>query len=443
MTYVFGKKSILLVFLCLGLGCAPFKPDDGGYKVRIPLDDGTGHYRLRTVSIRSVPDLSTMSGSTAVLLNAGHLKVDLDGENYTYEKGNSPTAHFLKSGDTWYPSDFPSLSMVTALYHFEALRDFYGSIQEANGKRATDGIDFPRTVLYDFDFDRIEDHKDQHAYNNAAYSPPFDVFMINPNTRATNIPVGMNGGVLAHEFLHNVFQIRISAASANLVAQGKLSEDDRKSLAKPLHQSFTNEWLERQYVKLVSNFCAAKKERTGPKFTSEDTKNFNKLILSSINEAVADYFGYEYSGNHGWILPSMPAAESRDPEFKRSFDCSSDAQKAYLWANINHKEKTFDEHELGAYFVHFLYEVAKIHKAGSAGGTPDFDVTRKNVLTFMTDYAQAVGSNFHSKFLSMGDVVKIFLKIDSSPEVCRKAQEVFPTELGEDKSLCTTKGVTL
>jgi len=92
--------------LFCALGCSStFEPGAGGtYKVRIPISDRAGHYHLETVTLTSVTNLSSLSGSVVNLRVNGqtqeHLQSNGMKQVWITNMGTVPTAHFIKSSES-------------------------------------------------------------------------------------------------------------------------------------------------------------------------------------------------------------------------------------------------------------------------------------------------------------------------------------------------------
>jgi uncharacterized membrane protein YgcG len=521
-------KSVLLKFFCLSAvlvaisACQKLTPDNGVYKVRIPVDNGQGHYVLQTKELRTVTDLSAMAGSTAVFKSDGRFDINLDYDgkavvmNSNY--GNTPAAQFVHSSGVYIPADYVSLSMTAAMYHFEAIKNFYDTFG------ANKDLKFPRTVLINVVEAYRRGDEQMVSSNNAAYVPSLDVFFINPY-KQPDVPLPLNGGVLAHEYLHSVFATKFNMTSMNLRDQGLITPAQFESLKHVLSAFRLDEWKsvkpfnETAYAEAFARDHHHRDDHNGDSgnggsngnsgdtgsgsgsstggansgdngdsshtghnhdhhsgdshsgdngdtgddpspdvpptgdpggsgdrpthptapppddvtMSAPEIRAANDLIFSAINEGVADYYGYEYTGNPGWIVPSLPSQTFRDLSQNKTFTLSSLEQKKIIRKSISSHdpEARIDEHGLGAYFSHFLYIVSS-----SQGGWGS-DKTERNTLDFLDRYSTLFAQNRDTRFISMGDLVRLYFAEDPAPaSVCPQIVEMFPGELNYSNLSC-------
>ena len=98
----------------------------------------------KTRELHTVSDIYAMAGTAAVFSANGHFDIDEDDSGHAYieeghENGTTPSAHFLKTDDdVYHATDFMSLSMASAMYHFENIKSFYDEFS------ATEGMVFPK-----------------------------------------------------------------------------------------------------------------------------------------------------------------------------------------------------------------------------------------------------------------------------------------------------------
>ncbi len=413
-------KSLPLLFL---LACHQNPPNQSGnYRVRIPLDDGTGHYSEQTVEIPNVKNLAAMATDTVVVRNEGTPSVEADSNgNLTSADpsfGNTPNAHFLKVGDIYYPSDYETLAMSTLLYHFSSIKTFFDRFG------ANEGLAFPRMVMNDVAEFKVNDQVVPMS-NNARYVPFFDVFWINPYSE-DNVSLAFNGGVLAHEYTHSIFQVESKKYE-------KLKLD--------LKTTLEDEW--QKYKARSSQECKTafpSDDDKEVKLSLSEMKKANNLISGALNEAIADYYGFEYSKNPSFIMASFSNATDRDLSKEKKFLFSYNQQKSWIKNSLSKDSCGIDTHAVGAYFAAFLYLAScphddvklpgEIHCPKDALGS---EGTQRQTLKFISRYLKQLDENFTTEFVSLGEAVKLFFKglgkKGSESELCRQTANLFPGEL--------------
>lgn len=165
--------------------------------------DGT--LGLKDVTLLTIEDLEAVSGSPATIF--GDAAVALPSGGRPADGGSSRAAlvshprrvhaTWVMDGDVAVASDYDSLLMFTAYAHFEAAALFYTGV----GFIATDA-EVP--VYYEPEVvggDTIG----LPDTDNAAFFADADAFILLPMSILQDVPLGMNPGVIAHEYAHRVW----------------------------------------------------------------------------------------------------------------------------------------------------------------------------------------------------------------------------------------------
>ncbi|MDZ4676133.1 MAG: hypothetical protein SGI74_01380 [Oligoflexia bacterium] len=394
MKRVICKISVLMAIVFIAMSCTKKEPKYNGiYKVRIPLEDGQGQYRFTTVELRSVSDIQSMTGSVANLKYGG--KVSHEVENLkakdwgiidTKISGqNTPSAHFATVGDVLIPTDYTSLLLSTVMYHTEGTKTFY------DGFNANDKLEFPYAVIVDpehiFTDKRFETYP---ITNNAAYISMLDLFVYHPYKR-DELPLGFNGGIVAHEYFHRIFHAKTNFVMTQLA--------DRTAELTPDPQDITD-------------------------LTPEQLAKVNVLLASALNEGLADYFAYEYSKNPAWMLPSAKKNLSRDVQVKKNVAGNKKQQlKDIVDHNLNEDSprRRLEQHEIGSIYASFFYRLSNIWGA---------EKTKIAILNFLPRFAENFTKNRKTDFMSMGETISVFFNDEKlSPDVCSEVLSVFGDEL--------------
>ena len=124
-----------------------------------------------------------------------------------------------------------------------------------------------------------------------------------------------------------------------------------------------NEWLAKPQDTLlqqnVVSFASAPLLATAPPtpnpaptLSASDLKLANTFLFNSVNEGIADYFGYEYSNNSAWIIASLPSQNFRVLSDSKQFLASVDVQeKRFIESSkTTDTSRMLDVHGIGALF---------------------------------------------------------------------------------------------
>jgi len=423
--HVLGKILIILGAVMVSAACQKLEPSNGIYKVRIPMDDGSGNYVHTTAELRTVKNLEAMEAESTVIKTGGEIETKpADEGNLFYVEdsgGFTPKAQFLHIDDTYYPSNFLSLGLVTALYHFESVKEFFDTF---GGNRH---LSFPAIVRYDVK--RIA-HKNGRKYSsidNAAYMPILDVFLLMPY-EGDEVPLSLNGGVLAHEYFHRVYSARHDVVLRDLQKKGKMQLGSNHRIDSKLTSVDPNEW-----ANVTSPAGVVKADTDSDIDEEEDKKNFeryNILVGRSINEAIADYFAYVYTRNPDWISPSLKEGWFRDVSHRKRFRRSEKAQKIWMLKSFDSKKLNdkIDVHILGAYFANFLYKVSR-----DWGN----ERTLAQTMIFLDRYFAKVLSQGTDKYFSWGKIADIFFESQKpGAKLCKSVLNIYS---GEKIKACEKK----
>lgn len=448
----FLKNTMILALLtAVGAGCHRQPPASDVYKVRIPLESALGTYELRTAELRTVKSLTAMSGTVANIRVEGTPEVWTDKRGrisrINPSLGQTPNALFVKQGEVYHPADNITMIMATLMYHFENIKNFF------DGLGGNEGIVFPRTVMFNVEKYKINGLS-YRAANNAAFMREMDVFWIHPY-RGGDIPIAINGGALAHEYAHSVFHVRSKQALEDLFRSGEIDFDERNQFIRLMSQSLLDEWNQKEGRSLTQDDeglqqFPAPAENTEVPLTANETLRANMIIYDAINEGVADYFGYEYAGNPGYISTSISNQSERNLSLRKSFFQTAREQREWIKSSIHGPEEMrISPHELGSYFSHFLY-LSSCRVSHQDYACVENNWTPRQTLQYTLDfigrYSAELVRRGRSEYLSLGKVLEIFFegvsdKADNRGS-CRMAALVFPGDANPER-LCGLAGKAL
>ncbi len=274
--------SILIwVFGLAMISACTRNPYSGASKLfQIPISDAHGQYSLQTVELSTLGDPRTMEGAAAqIKVNPVVTTEGLDGQ--------MPAARFILSSDgVMIPMDYVSMQLTTVYYHVEKLWELEKSIHLENV------LARPRKLGLSVGL--IDPGDDRKIVNNALFYAPLDVTLLVPYERS-NIPISMNGGILAHEHFHALFSELMGPKIANLRSSS-------------LWEKAPVEILD------LTNDVDIPEKLTGP----VKIRKYNAVLLRALDEGLADFWGWVYTGDDSFVAASLPELEMRRSLFKLS-----------------------------------------------------------------------------------------------------------------------------
>lgn len=323
---------MLILGALLGLfqGCKPAPEPvapQGNIAVQIPVvvgEEDNSHYELKTVTLMGIASLREVRGVFAQFFYAPGLV-----ENRL--NGDSPIAYFAKTKDqVFVPKDQRSLQMATLYYHMQNL------ITAAQDLGITTKAPFQVGVNTRVKGDEAL------ASNNAFYDGRSKAMLFVPYT-ASELPISVNAGIVAHEFFHSIFYSKVLAP----LSQRKTSVSQKLSDLN------------------VHSFESSSRETIDVVLTEPEL--FNETYLRGINEGLADFWGWAYTNDPDFLKWSLSKHKERRTLKKQS--------KAYYQTQDDIK-KTINEvkgstqntsqaltnyiYEVGTPYARFLKELVHI-----------------------------------------------------------------------------------
>lgn len=204
------------------------------FKTQIVVGSATG-LQFQIVELEGVQNQKTLEGEVVEFYLA-------PGEQNSELVGPHAVAKFIQNSEgVFIPTNSLSLQMVSLYYHMQALKKL--EIQSL-GKTF---VKWPRKIGL-----QVKTNSAETRFNNAFYNNKLDVMFFVPYVDQ-ELPLPLNGGIIAHEHFHSYFSYSIL----------------QKSLA-------------------------------------SDVLPIEDYFLKSINEGLADVWGWIYSDNPDFISLSLP-----------------------------------------------------------------------------------------------------------------------------------------
>jgi hypothetical protein len=211
-------RSFRTAALALALAaCAPPRAPLQIIVLQLDASKDPPRYVLAQATLKTVTDLAKLDGEATRIVGAARIRIDpkeladrsvqttADFRRIAIKEPGGPVSfRWFMRGGVVHPEDFHSLNMATAYFNFEATRDFFMSAGVAKG-------DLPDIPLYYFP--RLElvqkDGKAVLQTDNALFFPALRAFLVLPFDELQELPLAMNMGVVAHEYTHSVWNLKV------------------------------------------------------------------------------------------------------------------------------------------------------------------------------------------------------------------------------------------
>ncbi len=313
-----ASLGILGVASALMLGaCAPVQEDQSGApgQFRLPMfNELTSRYELQTVKLTTFREPEKLRGDAATILvdpsvEAGALML------------KEPIGRFVKEGSVWTPADFATLQATTLYAHAERLLEIDRSLGLKSWMPGPERIAIQS---------RIVDSPESSflVFNNAIFDGRLDALFIVPYDRA-ELPISLNAGVIGHEHFHRIFQSGVLKSGRGL---GGMAE----------HSCAVHTTVLAIKPEVASHLVSA--------------KELNQVVLRSMNEGLADFWGWAYSMDDGFIGRSLGEAEEQARRLDRRALplLTKEEIRAQLVNRKSDRERTMLAYRFGTYYSRFL-----------------------------------------------------------------------------------------
>lgn len=291
-------RQLTAWFLTLGAGlfllsgCAPqseLKDTKGSVKVLIP-DTSEKGSSLNVVQLLGIENIQTLKGKYAEF----YLSPRVDESTIA---GKPAVARFMEnSSGTLVPANESTKQLAVVYFHTQKL----AALDEEVGAF---GINkWPRKIGVGV---RIKGG----GKNNAFYDGNTDSLLVVPYDQ-NDLPVGINPGILAHEHFHSLFYKIVLKSSSQ---KNKLTHD--------IHS--VAEGTDLDLSARVQAHSRTEKTKVTELSDEKLQDLYNSLLLRSLNEGLADFWGWMYTGDPDFIALSIPSQKARrslksDDIFKRA-----------------------------------------------------------------------------------------------------------------------------
>lgn len=255
----------------------------GDIKVLAPMNDAksSSNYSLQFIELSGLSNLQEVSGRFVRFFFSPRI-ID------NHLNGDAPKGKFIRDTDGNYiPADDLSQQMVVIYAHMQRLAQLDNELGAANVNKWPRDIAMGVRVLGGMS-------------NNAFYDSNTDAMLFVPYMQE-NLPIAINAGILAHEHFHSLFY---KIVMKNFTQQASIH--DRGLFLK--QSGITDESKDVPAGRFdMHEFSASRNE------TDDDSayKYYHTTLLRGINEGLADFWGWMYTGNPDFIAASLPSEKQR------------------------------------------------------------------------------------------------------------------------------------
>lgn len=324
--YVFSRiTAAILTTSALALSACSPRSDEpsqvkGSVRVLLPLNNSQGTYSLDIFELKGIEDLQTLAGRfVRFFLSPSIVDEKLH--------GSAPKARFLRNTDGAYvPSDEISQQLATVYAHMQRL----AALDEELG--VGDVNKWPRDIGVGV---RIKGGLN----NNAFYDGKTDSMLFVPYVDP-GLAIAINGGILAHEHFHSLFYKR---AMRDSIAQIHSRSEfvDKTSM---LEEESSTANSDKKILPTIR----------GQEMSPEDMRlYYHMAMLRGLNEGLADYWGWMYTGDPDFIAQSLPSEKTvrslkvSDEKSVKSLPTEESIQKALKVFYSGGKKLRFTDYVTG------------------------------------------------------------------------------------------------
>jgi hypothetical protein len=321
------RFGVILSLTLLLSACTNNQSVNGSIQVRL-IQPAGGHceYQIAPAAISTLTHLAPMAGSLGqVKYTSLDLGVEDNQEKIIIDRKGFDTidVSFSKSGNVYHPMDYASLYAASLYWSLEQGRNLFLNLDSNSDilKLVPDSTE--TIIMHEAKFSNektssaCDDSNDckterQDVTDNAAYlgyrttsggqEIVRNFFLSYPTNEIEDIPLGLNLGVMIHEFTHYISFHKYKLA----------------------------------FIRKAGSISAM------------PTKTWN--TIRAIDEGMADYFGFMATQDPGFLLCSIPGA-NRDLSISKTL---SQTEQNGLETDENH-----DPHKVGAVIASVLYRIGQ------------------------------------------------------------------------------------
>lgn len=343
--------------------------DKGPFKVKIADYSPELGYHLKVQEITTLESIHTAQGAAANFMVqprfvSGHVN------------GRPMKLQVVKSSDGVYiAQNADTLQALTLYSHFERLKQLDEKLGVA---KLNPG---PRKVIVQALFQKANAGDD---IDNAFYSANLDAILFSKFTSSA-LPLMANGGVVAHEHFHSIFQKTMSEGT-------------------PLPLSLKAAYLNYSPHDQASTDL----ETTEPEDEIDLTgrQQYDVVLLRAFNEGLADVWGWAYSGDPDFVGRSVPKFKGERSLNKDLIEFTSGDLIRGEMERLNKANYNFISYRIGTEIARFAREALE----HSLGKEATAEQKMKVVLEFLPKLKNFVQGLKADQYWEPSEAMTLFVK---------------------------------
>ncbi|WP_413585357.1 hypothetical protein [Bdellovibrio sp. HCB274] len=259
----------------------------GSVQVLAPMNDSKSSLSLKFIELSGLDNLREVSGRFVRFFISPRI---LDNRL----NGPAPQGRFIKNSDEKYvPTNEQSQQLVVIYAHMQNL----AKMDEAVGAGGVNR--WPRDI-------GVAVRESSGLVNNALYDGTTDSILIVPYTHQ-NLPIAVNGGILAHEHFHSLYYKLVMKDFSDPAGEQTVNTGSNHDRAQFLEaagitdssdQATPNPRTE-SGLKIGKGREVALSEKLVKRY-------YNRYLHRGLNEGLADFWGWVYTGDADFIASSLP-----------------------------------------------------------------------------------------------------------------------------------------
>ncbi|MCM2282595.1 MAG: hypothetical protein NDI61_12195 [Bdellovibrionaceae bacterium] len=373
------KRCLLVASLIVAASCSPGPKGKAGQQYQIIWPTADGHYEIQKVQIDTFGDPSRLKGEFASLLVEPRIgAAGLEGER--------PVGRFIRSsGGVLVPADFITHQGTVVYAHMERLHRLDREVGIEGGSFVWPAKIGLRANVAD---------AQGPLQNNAIYDGLLNALLLVPYTD-TGLPITLNGGVLAHEHFHSIFQHYVLSSLGT----------QWHGLDAAIHVCGIDETPSPEIQITRIGGSGSRDDKLAREVTELE---YNRFLIRGLNEGFADFWGWIYSGDPKFIQRSLMAAgQVRDLSQDMDALPSRETIRSSLRRLTQPRARSSLSYTFGSHYARFM---RRLVEAQSASHSVHDRAAQLEVARALKDALPVIAHSFKTGFGSEFIAPEVALK---------------------------------